>query len=259
MPNVKAMFKELVKMPKLSSLKDVLFVGPHPDDIEFGCGALISKIKENGGTVHFLIVTDGSSGTDDPLLPPSELKKIREKEATDAAFYLKADSIDFIGFEDGGLFTSEDVTREVAKYIMKYAPDAVFSPDPHLRNECHNDHIKTGEGVRGAMQIVAYPEALKRHHVETKDANPCRKPIVLVYYFTDYPNAFEEVSKKNVGDKLSALSLHKSQMSGDSKMLLDYFLYKARQDGKKHHVLLAEVFQVIIPICQHVYSDGLKM
>lgn len=257
--NVEEMFKSIVEIKELSSFKRPLFVGPHPDDIEFGCGALISKLKEKGADIHFLIVTDGAAGTDDPALPPYKLKEMRENEAKNAAKFLGASTIDFIALEDGGIYTSEDVTRLASPFILKYQPDIIFTTDPNLRSECHNDHIKTGEGIRGCMQIIGYPEALRRHLVNIDNVKSFPRNITLAYYFSDEPNAFVEISAKNLKDQQQSLMLHESQMKDDSmKMLVGYFGYKAQMDGKKNNVPLAEVFQVIVPVCQHVYSEGLK-
>ena len=43
-----------------------LAVGAHPDDIEFGCGATLSKWAAAGCRIHHLILTDGSKGSWDP-------------------------------------------------------------------------------------------------------------------------------------------------------------------------------------------------
>ena len=45
-----------VPLPDLLSLKRVLFVGPHPDDIEISSGGLVKKLINLGKEVYFLIV-----------------------------------------------------------------------------------------------------------------------------------------------------------------------------------------------------------
>lgn len=249
---------KLLEVPPLVSFKNALFVGPHPDDIEFGCGALISKLKENGACIHFLIVTDGAAGTLDPNLPPKRLEEIRMTEAKEAAALLGADTLDFIGLEDGGLFTSEDVTRLVAPYALKYQPDIIFAPDPNLKTECHNDHLKVGEGVRALSQLLTYPEALRRHNIDLTGLKPYNGGVVLAYYFTDEPNVYEEISMPDLEKQVGALMLHKSQMVGEGLMLVEMIKLKAVLDGKRSSKPLAESFRILLPTVQHVYSEGLN-
>ena len=256
--NIQDALERYASIPELSSFKNPLFVGPHPDDIEFGCGALISKMKEMGATIHFIIVTDGSAGTIDPLTPPEKLKEIRYEESRKAANYLGVSTLDFINFDDGGLYEVEDVTREVSKYILKYLPDIIFTVDPNLRTECHLDHLRVGEGVRRSTQVVGYPEILKRHGVDISESTQYPRNIYLAYYFSDEPNTYTEISPKNLNDKITALMCHKSQMQGENALLLEYFKYKAMIDGKMANMELAESFMVIPPMLQHVFSQKLN-
>ena len=42
---------------------NVLAIGAHPDDLEFGCaGTLIRHVNEGGDRVFLAVVTDGASG-----------------------------------------------------------------------------------------------------------------------------------------------------------------------------------------------------
>ncbi|MCR5741911.1 MAG: PIG-L family deacetylase [Gammaproteobacteria bacterium] len=254
---LKDMLGAYASVKELSSFKNPLFVGPHPDDIEFGCGALISRLKNNGASIHFLIVTDGAAGTSDPNMDPTELKRIREEESRSSASFLGAETIDFIGLEDGGIYSTSDVTREVSKYILKYNPDIVFSVDPNLRSETHPDHIKVGDGVRHSLQIVGYPIALKRHGVNIDNVKVFPKEIVLAYYFTDEPNTYAEVSLSDLEKKIASLTMHKSQfLSPESMLLLEYFKLKAQLDGAVIGKPFAESYLVLHPLLQHVYSLG---
>lgn len=252
--------KEYASIPDISDFKNPLFIGPHPDDIEFGCGALVSKMKEKGATIHFLVVTDGAAGSADPTMNPKLLANIRKEESITSAKFLNVDTIDFEDLEDGGTFTSEDVLKKVTPYILKYKPDIVFAPDPRLRSECHHDHIEVGTGVMYALQIVGYKEALNRHSIDTSNVTEFPRNIFLAQYFTDDPNKYVEVSEKNLNDKISSLTLHKSQLSSpESELLIKYFMLKAMKEGEAINTKLAESFKVIHPIMQHVYSDSLKL
>ncbi len=41
---------------------NVLAIGAHPDDIEFGCGGSLIQYSKKGHAVFLLIVTEGESG-----------------------------------------------------------------------------------------------------------------------------------------------------------------------------------------------------
>ena len=73
-------------------MKNVLAIGAHPDDIEFGCFGTLKKHKDQGDDVTLLVmkqsdVKDAHTGkvTRDSI--------ISQKEATEAAEILEADLI----------------------------------------------------------------------------------------------------------------------------------------------------------------------
>lgn len=244
------------KIPELDSFKRPLFVGPHPDDIEFGCGALISKFKDLKTPVTYVVVTDGGAGSNDPNITAMTMKEIRKEETKKAAAYLGVYQIEYLDLEDGGIFSIEDVIRKLAPVVLKYNPDIIFAPDSRLKSECHSDHIKTGEACRRLTQIISHKEALRRHQVDINGYNSFPDNITLALYFTDEPNKKVFISEKNLEEKINSLLLHASQMNDASTgLLLDYFKLKALKLGEGHG--LAEDYQVLVPLTQHVYSEGL--
>ena len=54
-----------------------LVVIPHPDDAEVWAGGTISRWVREGSEVHYVLCTDGSRGTDDPEVDPTELAATR--------------------------------------------------------------------------------------------------------------------------------------------------------------------------------------
>ena len=43
--------------------KKILAIGPHPDDLEFGCGGSLMKLSSSFD-VHLLVLTQGEAGGD---------------------------------------------------------------------------------------------------------------------------------------------------------------------------------------------------
>lgn len=246
------------KIPELSTYKKPMFIGPHPDDIEFGCGALISKFKELNTDVTYVIVTDGAAGSLDPSITAEMMANTRKEEALNAAKFMNVNNVEFLNLEDGGSFNEEDVIQKLAPVILKYQPDIIFAPDSRLKTECHHDHIITGEAVRYLMQIVPHPESLRRHKVNVDNVETFPVNITLALYFTDEPNTKVEVSENNLNEKIQSLLLHTSQMQDASTgLLLNYFKLKALKEGSGTSTGLAESYQVLIPLVQHVYMEGI--
>ena len=76
--------------------KKVLIISPHPDDEVIGCGGLISKIKENGGKVYVLFLTNGD--TNDFSAVGKSTSRQRNNEIEKVAKFLKFDDYE-IAFE----------------------------------------------------------------------------------------------------------------------------------------------------------------
>ena len=256
-------FKDMINaysgIKELSEFKNPLFIGPHPDDIEFGCGGLISKMRDKGAHISFLIVTDGAAGSKDPNANPKEIMEIREKEANLSAKFLGVSNITFLRYEDGGVYTKEELINSLAKHILSINPDIVFTVDPKLESETHSDHLKVGQATKEALQVVPYPVTCKRHGIDISNVKTFPNNIMLAHYFTDKPNMFVEISEANFNDKIKSLLFHESQMADPSSQLLfEYFRMKAQLDGAQIKKPLAESYLIIPAIMSHVYSLGLK-
>ena len=52
-------------------LRRALVVAAHPDDADFGAAGTAHLLASAGWEVRYLVVTDGSKGTDDPSIDPA--------------------------------------------------------------------------------------------------------------------------------------------------------------------------------------------
>lgn len=260
MPTLEEVLHAYGQIPDLENFNRYMFVGPHPDDIEFGCGALISKLKELNKEVTYVIATDGAAGTMDPKVTPEMMAKTRKEETLKAASFMNVKNVEFLGLEDGGDFEVKDVIKALAPVILKYNPEIIFAPDSRLKTECHGDHIKVGEAVRRLGQIVPHPVALSRQGVNIENVTEFPNNITFAFYFTDDSNKKVEVSEANLNDKIQSLLCHTSQMQDSStELLLNYFKLKALKLGANTSTGLAEDYQVIVPLMQHVYAEGIHI
>ena len=181
-----------------------LAIGAHPDDIEFGCGATLSKWAELGAEVHMMVLTDGSKGTWDPDRARAELIATREREQGDAARRLGVSSIRFLSRTDGELTSDLTNRAEVCRAIREIRPDVVLGHDPWKRYRLHPDHRHAGwltvDGVVAARDPLFFPGLGGPHH----------RPDALLLFEADEPDHAEAVATF-IPMKVAALLAHRSQ------------------------------------------------
>lgn len=107
---------------------NILAIGAHPDDIEFGCGGTLIKYAQKGHNVYLLILTTGSVGGD---------PEIRKKEQEDAAKFMKAKQVFWGDFQDTELPINKALISTIEDVINKTKPHAVFF---NYIDDTHQDH-----------------------------------------------------------------------------------------------------------------------
>ena len=126
---------------------NILAIGSHPDDIEFGCAPILIKEIRKGNQVKLLVLSRGEAGS-------SGATEERERESRAAARLLGA-AIDFLDF--GGdcrlEYTPENGIR-IAAEIRKFQPAIVLAPDT-TENQ-HPDHSVAGRLTRDACRFARY-------------------------------------------------------------------------------------------------------
>lgn len=127
--------------------KRILAFGAHPDDIEFGCGALLLDAAEHGAHLDLAILSRGEAGTHGD-------RSTREEEARQAATLLGA-TIHFPSTAgDTRIRADLDTTLLVAKMIRRLRPDLILAPSGHSNQ--HPDHRETSRIVRDAHRLARY-------------------------------------------------------------------------------------------------------
>jgi LmbE family N-acetylglucosaminyl deacetylase len=217
----------LLAPPKLETIQRALFIQPHPDDNEIGAGGTMAALVAQGTAVWELTVTDDrwSSGA----IYRGEAVTVRQAEARAAMAVLGAKDAGFLGFHDKTQVSVEDISAAILPVIRELRPDAVFTVDPWLVNECHSDHIKTGQAVCRAVLDAGcdfFPElpdgAL---HADAFS------PQVLGLYYTAAPNTTVDISAY-IDKKLKAMEAHASQMyPGFTDMILGLAQMQAEGTG----------------------------
>ena len=106
----------------------VLFA--HPDDAEFLCGGTVAAWTRAGCRVHYLVITDGSAGSNEPGVTREQMRPIREREQRAAAAVLGVESVTFLGEVDGMLEVNLDTRRKVCREVRRLRPEVILAPDP---------------------------------------------------------------------------------------------------------------------------------
>jgi len=147
--------------------KRILAFGAHPDDIEFGCGALLLDAAEQGAHLHLSVLSRGEAGTNGN-------GSTREAEANKAAEMLGADLRFLPTAGDTQLRADLNTTLQVAKAIREIQPNIVLAPSGHLNQ--HPDHRETSQMVRDANRLARYG---KTPHLD--ELEPHRSDLLLFY------------------------------------------------------------------------------
>jgi len=121
---------------------NILAIGSHPDDIEFGCGGTLARYAASGHRVIMLVVTGGEQGG---------VSATRRKEQQAAADILKAAEVIFGAYED----TRVPLTREFISYLedilQRTRPHMIFV---HHGEETHQDHRAVHTATLSAARYV---------------------------------------------------------------------------------------------------------
>lgn len=131
-----------------------LFLAPHPDDLEIGCGGTLQKLVAAGRAVRLAYLTDGSAvGTPER---DRHFRAVRAAEAAAVSQALGLPAPTILGvpertFRDPGQKAAR--VADVRRLLDEFRPDAVFLP---WLSDQHPDHRYTNvllaEALRGAAQ-----------------------------------------------------------------------------------------------------------
>ena len=131
----------------MSDLAPLLAFGAHPDDLEFGVGAIIAQETSAGRPVHLIICSRGEAGTHGT---PTE----RIKEAAHSASLLGA-THEFIELDgDAHLEIRTAHALMLTSLIRRHRPGIVLAPS--LVENQHPDHHRLGRLVRDATRLARY-------------------------------------------------------------------------------------------------------
>ncbi|MEG1705959.1 MAG: PIG-L deacetylase family protein [Clostridia bacterium] len=247
-----SIMKKIAPVPRLLDYKSFLFVGPHPDDIEVACGSTVARLIKLGKKVSFVIATDGCVGSIDQTIPKAELIAMRQAEATASANLLGVSDIKFLPFEDGGMYDVRDMTKAIAKEIIRIQPEVILTTDHKVPTECHPDHLKVGEATTNAYIFCPW-----RKLAETIGSKDVANPIVMAYYCTDKPNTYIKIDKEDFDKRFQSIKCHKSQFCDtDIELFHSYFTFRAIRFGWRRGGGKRDGYRALAPLHTHCFPEA---
>lgn len=203
---------------------NVLAIGAHPDDIEFGCGGMLAKYADRGDAVSLFIASDGALGGD---------PRVRRNEQEDAAGVIGAKQVFWGGYEDTELPLNRDLISRIEAVIHEVQPQMIFVNFPE---DTHQDHRHLAQATVSATRYV--PNFLFYEVPSTLNFNP---------------NCYTDVEKV-LGRKLDALAAHHSQVTKtniEDLTILELAKSCANFRGIQARVKYAEAFQSVRLLLNH--------
>ena len=161
---------------------NILAIGAHPDDIEFGCGGSLIKYTRKGHRLSLLVMTGGGGGgpADERMTEQAASKEI-----------LGAEEIFWGGFEDTRLPADIDMIRTIESVIESVRPEFIFCNFP---DDTHQDHRHLAQAIMSATRYIR--NVLFYEGPTTQNFNP--------QVYVDIADTLEA--------KLDALRAHRSQV-----------------------------------------------
>lgn len=121
---------------------NILAIGAHPDDIEFGCGGTLIKYAQKGYGVYLLVLTQGDVGGN---------PEVRKKEQEEAVKFMGAREVFWGNFKDTELPLNKPLISVIEEVINKVKPHSVLF---NYVNDIHQDHRVAAKACISATRYV---------------------------------------------------------------------------------------------------------
>jgi LmbE family N-acetylglucosaminyl deacetylase len=205
---------------------EAMVIGAHPDDNDFGTGGTSSLWAKEGKKIVWVIMTDGTEGSEVPQQSDEELRVLREHEQKLACEVYGVQAVEFLRFHDGHLSNTEEARRAVVRMIRKYRPRVIFTHDPTIHIMApdpdeqpeetgylnHPDHRATGQIVLDSIfPFAGNPRSFRELLAE--GLQPYR-PHEVYLFGTMQTNTYIDISEA-IETKLKGLACHASQFSSE--------------------------------------------
>jgi LmbE family N-acetylglucosaminyl deacetylase len=222
---------------QLPAKLNILCVGAHPGDPEFGCGGTMSKYSDAGHTVTFLYLTRGEAY--DVTQSHAWSAELRTKEAETSCKILNSRPV-FAGQIDGNTELNKEQNEKITKLILSLNPDIVFT---HWPMDSHMDHQ-----VSAMLTLTAWLRSGRKFPLYFYEVNTGTETMAFT------PTDYEDIS--GVRDrKKAAMFAHKTQ--APEEIYQQFFKTLEEFRGLEAGVKAAEAFIRFKPEAGRARVEGL--
>jgi LmbE family N-acetylglucosaminyl deacetylase len=194
---------------------NILAIGAHPDDIEYGCAATLIKYAERDHHIYLMVLTQGEEGGE---------SEIRHKEQLTAAEVVGAKHVFWGGYRDTQLPLNKELIDKIEEVLVDVKPDLILV---NYGDDTHQDHRVLTEATMSATRYVR--NVLFFEVPTTQNFNP--------QVFVDVADTLER--------KFQALEAHGSQVMKtniENMSIVDLARANATFRGIQGRVKFAEAF-----------------
>ena len=121
---------------------NILAIGAHPDDIEYGCAGTLVKYAERGHRILLMILTGGEEGGSG---------EERQQEQSAAAEIIGAQQVFWGGYRDTQLPLNKELIDKIEEVLVEVEPDLILV---NYGDDTHQDHRILTEATMSATRYV---------------------------------------------------------------------------------------------------------
>ena len=121
---------------------NILAIGAHPDDIEYGCAGTLIKYAKRGHHIYLMVLTSGQEGGS---------SEIRKQEQENAAELMSVQKIFWGGYHDTQLPLNKELIEKIEEVLGEVNPDLILV---NYGDDTHQDHRILTQATMSATRYV---------------------------------------------------------------------------------------------------------
>jgi len=121
---------------------NILAIGAHPDDIEYGCAGTLVKYADRGHNIYLMVLTSGQEGGEGMM---------RQQEQEAAAEIMSVQEIFWGGYHDTQLPLNKELIEKIEEVLGEVKPDLILV---NYGDDTHQDHRILTQATMSATRYI---------------------------------------------------------------------------------------------------------
>jgi LmbE family N-acetylglucosaminyl deacetylase len=218
----------------------------------------LAALAEKGAEIHYLTVTDDLIGVIDDSLSPEEAAAQLKAEQYQAGEIIGVKDQYWLDFPDAGKYDYFEVRLGIIQHIRLVKPDFIFTCDPWMPYEAHNDHIITGRAAAEAAILFGLTKLKTSPEIDQAFENEPSDLTGIAFYSTASPNTIFDISATHE-KKHNAIDKYRAQFSEEDMQMLHMALsFKEQEYAKDEEFSHGEPLKVLRGFHLHVYPEAIR-